>query len=51
MTVSRGPSRRWSLDFVQPIVDDRRFRLLLAVDDFAREHLALVVDSSLSGLG
>ena len=36
--------QRWSLSWV------RRFRLLCVVDDFSRECLALVVDTSLSGL-
>lgn len=30
-------------------VADRRFRVLVVVDDFTRECLALVVDTSLSG--
>ena len=36
--------QRWSLSW------GRRFRLLCVVDDFSRECLALVVDTSLSGL-
>lgn len=31
------------------MADRQRFRVLVAVDDFARECLALVVDTSLSG--
>ena len=50
MTVPQGPNQRWSLDFVSDaLVDGRRFRLLVVVDDFTRECLALVVDTSLSG--
>jgi len=48
------PSRaneRWSLDFVSDaFTDGRRFRVLAVVDDFTRECLALVADTSLSGL-
>ncbi|GAB4073139.1 hypothetical protein GCM10028812_52880 [Ancylobacter sonchi] len=50
MTLPQGPNHRWSLDFVaDPLVDGRRFRVLVIVDDFTRECLALVVDTSLSG--
>ena len=48
------PSRaneRWSLDFVSDaFTDGRRFRVLAVVDDYSRECLALVADTSLSGL-
>ena len=51
MTLPQGPNQRWSLDFVaDQLVDGRRFRVLVVVDDFTRECLALVVDSSLSGI-
>ena len=41
---------RQSLDFVSDqLGDGRRFRVLVVVDDFTRECLALVVDTSLSG--
>jgi putative transposase len=50
MTVPQGPNQRWSLDFVaDQLIDGRRFRVLVVVDDFTRECLALVVDTSLSG--
>jgi putative transposase len=43
-------NRRWSLDFVSDAVTDgRRFRILAVVDDFTRECLALVPDTSISG--
>lgn len=43
-------NQRWSLDFVSDALrDGRRFRVLAIVDDFTRECLALVVDTSLSG--
>ena len=44
------PNERWSLDFVSDsFTDGRRFRILAIVDDFTRECLALVADTSLSG--
>ena len=47
MTLPQGPNQRWSLDFVSDVLaDGRRFRVLVAVDDFTRECLALVVDTS-----
>lgn len=50
MTIPQGPNQRWSLDFASDVLDDgRRFRVLVVVDDFSRECLALVPDSSLSG--
>ena len=46
-----GPNRRRSLDFVSDaFADGRRFRILAVVDDFTRECLALVADTSLSGM-
>jgi len=48
------PSRinqRWSLDFVADTLSDgRRFRILCIVDDYSRECLATVVDTSLGGV-
>ena len=45
------PNDRWSLDFVSDqFLDGRRFRILAVVDDCTRECLALVADTSLSGL-
>jgi putative transposase len=50
MTIPQGPNQRWSLDFAADVLSDgRRFRVLVVVDDFSRECLALVADSSLSG--
>jgi len=44
-------NQRWSLDFVSDtLADGRRFRILCIVDDFTRECLATVVDTSLSGI-
>ena len=51
MAMPQGPNQRWSLDFVSDaLTDGRRFRILAVVDDFTRECLALVADTSLSGL-
>lgn len=51
MTLPQGPNQRWSLDFVSDMLaDGRRFRVLVVVDDFTRECLALIVDTSLSGM-
>ncbi len=44
------PNERWSLDFLSDqLVDGRRFRILVVVDDCTRECLLLVADTSLSG--
>jgi len=51
MLLPQGPNQRWSLDFVSDALDDgRRFRILCVVDDFTRECIGLVADTSLSGL-
>jgi len=48
--VAQGPNQRWSLDFLSDaLTDGRRFRILAVVDDFTRECLSLVADTSLSG--
>jgi putative transposase len=50
MALPQGPNQRWSLDFVSDaLACGRRFRILAVVDDFTRECLALVADTSLSG--
>ena len=50
MALPQAPNQRWSLDFVSDALSDgRRFRILAVVDDFSRECLALVADTSLSG--
>jgi putative transposase len=50
MALPLGPNQRWSLDFVSDtLTDGRRFRILAVVDDFTRESLCLVADTSLSG--
>lgn len=51
MAIPQGVNQRWSIDFAQDtLVDGRRFRVLAVVDDFTRECLGLVVDTSLSGV-
>jgi putative transposase len=51
MALPQGANQRWSLDFVSDALSSgRRFRVLAVVDDFTRECLGLVVDTSLSGL-
>lgn len=43
-------NQEWSLDFVHDATaDGRRIRLLTIVDDFTRENLAIVVETSLNG--
>jgi putative transposase len=50
MVVPQAANARWSLDFVSDaFTDGRRFRVLAVVDDFTRECLTLVADTSLSG--
>ena len=50
LTLPQGPNQRWSLDFLHDqLSHGRRFRILAIVDDFTRECLALVADTSISG--
>ena len=51
MVTPLAPDQRWSLDFVSDqLTDGRRFRILAVVDDCTRECLALVADTSISGV-
>jgi putative transposase len=51
MTIPQDQNLRWSLDFVMDTLSSgRRFRILTLVDDFTRECLALVADTSLTSL-
>ena len=51
MLLPLAPNERWSLDFVSDqFTDGRRFRILTVVDDCTRECLALLADTSLSGV-
>ena len=50
LTIPQGPNQRWSLDFAADVLScGRRLRILVVVDDFSRECLALVADRSLTG--
>lgn len=50
IAVPQAANQRWSLDFVSDqFGSGRRFRILTVVDDFTKECLALVADTSLSG--
>src|SRR5437764_2672076 len=51
LALPQGANQRWSLDFLHDqLSDGRRFCILAIVDDFTRGCLALVADTSLSGL-
>jgi putative transposase len=51
MLIPQDQNLRWSLDFVRDtLVSSRRFRILTLVDDFPRECLTLVADTSLTSL-
>src|SRR5579863_5417703 len=51
MVLPHAINQRWSLDFVSDTLSDgRRFRILAIVDDFSRECLTMVVDTSLGGV-
>jgi putative transposase len=50
LALPQAPDQRWSLDFVSAcLAAARRFRILVVVDDFTRECLAAVADTSISG--
>ena len=50
LALPQAPNQRWSLDFVSDMLTDgRRLRILAVVDDFTRECLCLIADTSLSG--
>lgn len=52
LTLPQGTNQRCSLDFVSDtLTDSRRFRILAVVDDFTRECIVLVADTSLSEPG
>lgn len=49
MTIPQDQYLRWLLDFVMDtLISGRRFRILTLVDDFTRECLGLVADTSLT---
>ena len=50
MVLPERPGQRWSLDFLSDVFGPgRRFRILAVIDDFSRECLALIADTSLPG--
>jgi len=50
ISLPSGPNIRWSMDFVSDsFTDGRHFRVFVVVDDFTRECLGLVADTSISG--
>lgn len=50
MPVPMQPGQRWSLDFLSDVFGPgRRFRIFAVIDDYTRECLALVADTSLPG--
>jgi putative transposase len=49
LAIPQGPNQRWSLDFVSDAFAEGRRRILAVVDDFTRECLALIADTSLPG--
>jgi putative transposase len=50
MAVPTGPVQRWSMDFVSDqLSDGRRFRVLNVIDEYSRECLGQVVDTSITG--
>lgn len=51
LALPQAANQRWSLDFVaDQLANGRRFRILTVVDDFTRECLATVIDTSLPGV-
>ena len=51
MTIPQGRNQRWSLDFVSDaFACGRRFRIFAVVDDFTRECVRLIADTSISGM-
>lgn len=50
LSLPGAPNKRWSLDFLSDaFFDGRRFRILAIADDFSRECLGLIADTSISG--
>jgi putative transposase len=51
MPVPQWPNDRWSVDFAaDQFIDGRRLRIFVVVDDCTRECLALIADTSISGI-
>jgi putative transposase len=50
IAVPQALNRRWSMDFVSDqLANGRRFRVLNIVDDYSRECVLQIVDTSISG--
>jgi len=50
MVVPTRANERWSMDFVHDqLADGRRFRIFNVADDYSRECIGQVVDTSISG--
>ena len=50
MLVPDKVNQRWSMDFVSDqLANGRRFRVLNVVDDYSRECVLQIVDTSISG--
>jgi len=50
MLVPDAPNQRWSMDFVSDqLANARRFRVLNVIDDYSRECVLQIVDTSISG--
>ncbi|PRD17829.1 UNVERIFIED_CONTAM: Insertion element IS476 uncharacterized protein, partial [Trichonephila clavipes] len=50
MPAATAANHRWSMDFIHDQLEDgRSFRVLNIIDDFTREAVACVVDTSISG--
>ena len=50
MAIPQEPNQRWSLDFVSDsLACGRRFLMINVIDDYSRECLRCIVDTSLSG--
>lgn len=50
MAVPERPGQRWSVDFMaDQLANGRRFRVLNIVDDYSRECVGQIVDTSISG--
>ncbi len=51
MIVPEAINQRWSLDFVSDaFTDGRRLRIFAVVDDYSRECLGMIADTSISGM-
>ena len=50
MPISERSNQRWSMDFVSDqLATGRRFRVLNVVDDYSREPIGQIVDTSITG--